>query len=124
MSDAASASIRASSRRSSIGRRACDAQRAAATTRSFPGHRGIGQSGRFADLAREEIGTMRLSRKQLQRQQLEILTDEAESLDGLQVRYLPTYRDLKCICGHIGRARIPRETKAPQFRCTKCGRRN
>ncbi len=68
---------------------------------------------------------MRSSRKQWQRQQLEILVNEAETLDGLQVRYLPTYRDLKCICGHIGRARIPRELKTPpRFRCTKCGRRN
>jgi hypothetical protein len=34
-----------------------------------------------------------------QRQQLEILVNETETLDGLRVRYLPTYRDQKCICG-------------------------
>lgn len=67
---------------------------------------------------------MRLSRKAYQRQQAEILVDEAETLDGVRVRYLPSYRTIKCgYCGHSGRARIPHKTKSPRFKCSQCGKR-
>jgi hypothetical protein len=37
---------------------------------------------------------------------------------------LPSFRDVKCGgCGHVGRARIPHATKAPRFKCSKCGSR-
>lgn len=38
------------------------------------------------------------------------------------IRRLPTFRDIKCACGH--RARVPtRPGTSPRFRCSKCGAR-
>jgi DNA-directed RNA polymerase subunit RPC12/RpoP len=66
-----------------------------------------------------------MTRKQWHRQQLEILINEAETLDGLKVRQLPSSRLIKCThCGHSGRACIPHQTNAPSFRCSRCKRRN
>jgi len=65
-----------------------------------------------------------LSRKAYQRQEAEILVDEAVGLDGVRVKHLPSFRNVRCDrCGHIGRARIPHSTKAPRFRCSRCGYR-
>lgn len=63
---------------------------------------------------------MALSRKEYRRQEAAILIDEA-ALDGVRVRYLPSFRTIKCdYCGHSGRARIPYGTKTPRFRCSQC----
>jgi transposase len=52
------------------------------------------------------------------------LVNEAETLDGVRVRYLPSFRTVRCLyCGHSGRARIPHKTKAPRFKCSQCGKR-
>lgn len=67
---------------------------------------------------------MRLSVKAYRRQEAEILVDEAMLLDGVEIRQLPSFRTIKCgKCGHSGRARIPHNTKAPRFKCTRCGAR-
>lgn len=66
-----------------------------------------------------------LSRKEWQRQQAEILVNEAETLDGVRVRYLPSFRTIQCLhCGHSGRARVPHKAKSPRFKCSQCSRRN
>jgi hypothetical protein len=68
---------------------------------------------------------MRMSKKNWQRQQLEILVNEAETLDDLRVCYLPSHRTIRCShCGHSGRACIPHQTRSPRFKCSQCGRRN
>jgi transposase len=68
---------------------------------------------------------MGLSRKAYRRQEAEILVDEAIELDGVPVRYLPSFRTIRCLhCGHSGRARIPHNTKAPRFKCSRCGKRD
>lgn len=65
-----------------------------------------------------------LTRKAYRRQETEILINEALTLDGVRVRYLPSFRTVVCgHCGHSGRARIPYGTKIPRFRCSKCGRK-
>jgi transposase len=66
-----------------------------------------------------------LNRKEWQRQQAEILINEAKTLDGVQVRYLPSFRTIRCLhCGHSGRARVPHRIKSPRFKCSQCGKRN
>jgi DNA-directed RNA polymerase subunit RPC12/RpoP len=65
-----------------------------------------------------------LTRKEYRRQEAEILVDEAVGLDGVRVRYLPSFRTIRCdYCGHSGRARIPHNTKVPKFKCSQCGRK-
>jgi transposase len=67
---------------------------------------------------------MRLGWKAYRRQEAEILINEAVTLDGIRVSYLPSFRTVTCSwCGHSGRARIPHSIKAPRFKCSKCGRR-
>ena len=70
-----------------------------------------------------QAGTVRLSRKQWQRQQAEILIDEAETLDDLQVRRVPTKLHIRCPCGHQGSVEVFLD-KPPRLRCVKCGNRN
>jgi len=64
-----------------------------------------------------------LSRKEYKRIEGEIALDEAE-LDGIRIKRLPSFRDVRCDrCGHKGRARIPFGTRAPRFKCSRCGYR-
>lgn len=68
---------------------------------------------------------MRLSWKAYRRQEADILVNEAETLDGVRVRYLPSFRTVRCLyCGHSGRARIPHKTRSPRFICSRCGKRS
>jgi len=63
-----------------------------------------------------------LSRKAYRRIEAENLVEEAIAFDGIRVKRLPSFRDVRCDrCGHKGRARIPHGTKAPRFKCSKCG---
>ena len=65
---------------------------------------------------------MSLSRKAWHRQQLEILINEAETLDDLQVRRVPTKLHIRCQCGHQGSVEVFLD-KPPRLRCSKCGSR-
>lgn len=68
---------------------------------------------------------VRLSRKEWQRLTTDLLVTEATFDGEVEVKYLPSYRTIRCAyCGHSGRARIPHQTKSPQFKCSRCGRRN
>lgn len=42
-----------------------------------------------------------------------------ENYSGV-VTSLPTVVDLKCACGHQGRARVPRDRQEVRFRCRQC----
>ena len=66
---------------------------------------------------------MSLRRKAWNRQQLEILINEAETLDALQVRRVPTKLHIRCPCGHQGSVEVFLD-KPPRLRCVKCGNRN